>query len=77
MEKVKQSNLERIRNLKIKADAINKDYHINMEKLNFYEKDIEYMIKKTSAYDQKLEKLIANYKYIKITQKCFRCEKSK
>ncbi len=63
MEKVKQSNLERLKNLKIKADAINKDYHLNMEKLNFYEKDIEYMIKKTSAYDQKLEKLIANYKY--------------
>jgi hypothetical protein len=62
MEKVKQSNLERLRNLKNKADVINKDYHINMEKLNFYEKDIEYMIKKTAAYDQKLEKLIANYK---------------
>ncbi len=64
MEKVKQSNLERLRNLKNKADVINKDYHINMEKLNFYEKDIEYMIKKTAAYDQKLEKLIANYKQI-------------
>jgi hypothetical protein len=62
-EKAKANhNLEKIKILKQKTDSINKEYHLNMEKLNFYEKDIEYMIKKTSIYDQKLEKLINNYK---------------
>ena len=66
-EKAKTNhNLEKIKILKQKTESINKEYHLNMEKLNFYEKDIEYMIKKTSIYDQKLEKLINNYKTINL-----------
>jgi hypothetical protein len=55
-------NMERIKNLKHKTELINQEYNQNMEKLNLYEKDIEYMIKKTNQLDSKLDKLIHNFK---------------
>ncbi len=57
-----QSNLEKIKILKKRADELSQDYHENIEKLKFYDKDIEHMIKRIGCMDVKLEKLILNHK---------------
>jgi hypothetical protein len=56
------SNLEKIKNLKRRADELSAEYHENIERLKFYDKDIEFMIKKIATMDSKLEKLVVNYK---------------
>lgn len=56
------SNLERVKNIKKRAEELSQEYHENMEKLKFYDKDIEFMIKKVGTMDQKLEKLLINHK---------------
>ncbi len=56
------SNLEKIKYLKKRADELSGDYHENIERLKFYDKDIEFMIKKIASMDGKLEKLVGNYK---------------
>ena len=56
------SNLEKIKNLKKRADELSAEYHENIERLKFYDKDVEYMIKKIGTMDGKLEKLVINYK---------------
>jgi hypothetical protein len=56
------SNLEKIKILKRRADELSAEYHENIERLKFYDKDIEFMIKKIATMDSKLEKLVVNYK---------------
>ena len=54
----KTGNLERLKSLKKRAEEMSQDFHEYMEKLKFYESDIEFMIKKTTILDNKLEKII-------------------
>lgn len=56
------SNLDKIKSLKKKADELSLEYHENMEKLKFSDKDLDFMIKKIGNLDQKLENLIVGYK---------------
>jgi hypothetical protein len=55
-------NMEKIKNIKHKTELINQEYNHNIEKLNVCEKDIEYLMKKSNLLDQKLDRLIHNYK---------------
>lgn len=56
------SNLEKVKSLKKRADELSLEYHENIEKLKFQDKDVDFMIKKISQLDQKLENLKVNYK---------------
>jgi hypothetical protein len=55
-------NISRIKNIKKKAEILSQEYHENMEKLKFYDKDIDFMIKKTQNQEAKLDKLLSHYK---------------
>jgi len=57
-----KSNLDKIKSLKKRADELSFEYHQNIEKLKFSDKDVEYIIKKIENMDKKLEKTIVNYK---------------
>ena len=60
--KLISSNLERLKSIKKKAEELGTEYHDNIQKLKFMDKDIEFMIKKTNTLDSKLDKLLVNYK---------------
>jgi hypothetical protein len=56
------SNLEKIKALKKRADELSMEYHENIERLKFYDKDVEFMIRKMTGIDSKIEKLSIDYK---------------
>lgn len=56
------SNLEKIKSLKKRVDDLSMDYHENIERLKFYDKDIEFMFRKMTGMESKLENLLLNYK---------------
>jgi hypothetical protein len=61
------TNLEKIKSLKRKADELSQEYHENMEKLKFNERDLDFMTRKLSMLDNQLDKM--KLRFVKLKNK--------
>lgn len=59
---VNMSNLDKIKFLKKRAEELSGDYHESIERLKFYDKDVEFMMKRLTTLDQKIDRIAVNYK---------------